>query len=230
MRKLLLSLFALVALGTAAQNVQLHYDFGHANKNLKGRPSLTTTVEMFRPDKWGNTFFFVDMNYQDQGVANAYWEIAREFKLGRSPFSAHVEYNGGTFGSKSDAYLIGPSYAWNAANFQSGFSLMALYKHLAVAGGKSSYQLTGTWYKNFAKGMLSFNGFIDIWHDYNRNTGKLYPVVLTEPQLWLNLNKIKGVDPAFNLSIGTEWELSYNFPYENKTFYVLPTLAVKWNF
>lgn len=230
MRKLLLSLLALVAMGTAAQNVQLHYDFGHANKNLKGRPALTTTLEMFRPDQWGNTFFFVDLNHKEQGIESAYWEIAREIRLGKSDFSAHVEYNGGTFGPKSDAYLVGPSYSWNAADFQSGFSAMALYKHLAVAGGKSSYQLTGTWYKYFANGLFCFNGFIDIWHEYNRNTGKLYPVVLTEPQLWFNLNKLKGVDPAFNLSIGTECEISYNFPFENETFYALPTLAVKWTF
>ena len=51
---ILLSLFAFVTL-LNAQNLQLHYDFG------KGRQYLTTTVELFKPDKIGSTFFFVDM-------------------------------------------------------------------------------------------------------------------------------------------------------------------------
>lgn len=47
-----------------AQNIQLHYDFGgDLYDELGTRPSLTTTVEMFKPDKWGSTFFFVDMDY-----------------------------------------------------------------------------------------------------------------------------------------------------------------------
>ena len=34
-----------------AQNVQLHYDFGHTiDGELSGRPNVTTTVEMFKPD------------------------------------------------------------------------------------------------------------------------------------------------------------------------------------
>ena len=48
---------------SAAQNLQLHYDFGKAlyrseDRSLEYRPQLTTTVEMFRPDRWGSTFFF----------------------------------------------------------------------------------------------------------------------------------------------------------------------------
>ncbi len=49
MKKLLL----IVALGLVmtfakAQNIQLHYDFG------KDRNYPTSTIEMFKPDKWGN--------------------------------------------------------------------------------------------------------------------------------------------------------------------------------
>ncbi len=58
MKKLVLILFVtLLALGTFAQNILTHYDMG------KGRGYLTTTVEMFRPDKTGNTFFFIDFDY-----------------------------------------------------------------------------------------------------------------------------------------------------------------------
>ena len=43
-----------------AQNVQLHYDLGHnLSDDLKNRPSVTTTVEMFKPDRWGSTSFLL---------------------------------------------------------------------------------------------------------------------------------------------------------------------------
>ena len=61
MRRLfvLAALLAIVCCGKA-QNVQLHYDFGGAlyDKDLHGRPVLTSTVEMFKADKWGSTYFF----------------------------------------------------------------------------------------------------------------------------------------------------------------------------
>lgn len=93
MRKLILSFFVLIAVTTQAQtNVQTHYDFG------KDRNYVTTTVEMFKPDKWGNTFFFVDFDYNmgnDNHPSAAYWEIARCLKFWEGPLSLHVEYNGG---------------------------------------------------------------------------------------------------------------------------------------
>lgn len=232
MRKLLLSLsLALVAsVSTMAQNVQLHYDFGHLDKDKDSRPALTTTVEMFRPDKWGNTFFFVDMNYKNSGVESAYWEIARELKFWKAPIAAHIEYNGGTSNqfSYNDAYLIGPSYSWNNKDFSTGFTVMALYKYLAKVQKRNSFQLTTTWYHNMCGGLLTTSGFADLWNDCDA-TGQ-YTVFITEPQLWFNFNKLRGVDPNFNLSVGTEWEFSYNFPYRNKTFSWNPTLAIKWTF
>lgn len=77
----------------SAQNVQLHYDLGHTiNGNLSSRPSVTTTVEMFQPDGLGSTFLFVDIDYQRDGVAGAYWEISREFNITRNKhWAAHVE-------------------------------------------------------------------------------------------------------------------------------------------
>ena len=75
MKKLvILTLLLVIAVGIKAQNVQLHYDFGGAlyDKDLHGRPVLTTTVEMFKPDKWGSTFIFIDMDYSSKGVQAAY--------------------------------------------------------------------------------------------------------------------------------------------------------------
>src|SRR5665648_1111147 len=63
MKKILI-LFVLFIAASAlkAQNVQLHYDIG------KDRKYLTSTVEMFKPDKWGSTFFFIDMDYGSGGA------------------------------------------------------------------------------------------------------------------------------------------------------------------
>ena len=81
-KSFIMLLLLLLTLGATAQNVQLHYDLGHSlYKDLTNRPSVTTTVEMFKPDKWGSTFMFTDIDYQREGVAGAYWEISREFNL-----------------------------------------------------------------------------------------------------------------------------------------------------
>lgn len=100
----LLAAAALLSLGSlSAQNVQLHYDLGRKlnGQDQAERPQLTTTVELFRADKWGNTFFFVDMDYRREGVTSAYWEISREFRLGKLPLNLHLEYNGGLSNSFS---------------------------------------------------------------------------------------------------------------------------------
>lgn len=230
---LLAAVLACTAIRLDAQNIQLHYDFGRQlyTKDQAARPHLTTTVEQFRPDRWGNTFYFIDMNYADNGVESAYWEISREFKLGRTPFSAHVEYDGGLSNrfSYDDAYLVGATYGWNRPDFTAGFTFTPMYKYLAKKGSPHSWQLTGTWYWHFAGGALSFCGFADLWADRYVGTDKRSTVFLTEPQLWLNLNKLRGVSPDLHLSVGTEWEISHNFAVTDKTV-VNPTLAVKWTF
>ena len=144
MKKLVLAFFAVsLAFGAFSQNIQTHYDMG------KDRGYFTTTVEMFKPDKTGNTFFFIDMDYGSGGVKNspslAYFEIARCFTLGKSPFSWHVEYNGGLFNSHgyanniSNAWLTGLDYSWNAKDFSKGFSLKALYKNSVYNRGTEIY-------------------------------------------------------------------------------------------
>ena len=76
-----------------AQNVQLHYDLGHnLSDDLSNRPAVTTTVEMFKPDKWGSTFLFTDIDYKNDGAVGAYWEIAREFSVTKNKhWAAHIE-------------------------------------------------------------------------------------------------------------------------------------------
>ena len=71
-RKAILAILVLmyVSLNAVGQNIQLHYDFE--------RKCATSTVEMFRADKVGSTFFFVDMDFNPK-ASGAYGEISREF-------------------------------------------------------------------------------------------------------------------------------------------------------
>lgn len=226
-KRLLTALVAIMFFGATAQNIQLHYDLG------EDRGYLTSTVEMFKPDKWGTTFFFIDMDYsinEDlEGVNLAYFELARTFKLMDSPFSLHAEYNGGLFQvtpaitvNIENAWLGGVDYSWNAEDFSKGYSLKALYKNIQ---GKhdASFQFTGFWYYNFAGNKLSFTGFVDYWREdrdlnFDGVAGKW--VLITEPQLWYNASE--------NFAIGTEIELSNNFIAEE--FKVMPTAGLKWTF
>ena len=52
-------------------------------------------------------------------------------------------------------------------------------------------------------------------------------IFIAEPQLWVNLNKIKGWEKV-KLSVGTEVELSHNFV--KKFFCEIPTAAMKCTF
>ena len=245
MKRFLLLILLVGTLSAKAQNVQLHYDFGrHAYKSLNSsdkslaRPALTSTVEMFRPDKWGSTFFFVDMDY-NQGVQGAYWEIAREFNFWQNSkvnwLSVHIEYNGGLnriAGTYNDAFLFGLTYSGHSKDFSKTWSITASYKHiprtLNLKGQKdeANFQITGVWGITFLKKYLSFIGFVDFWRECRPWQGTKY-IFLTEPQLWFNFNAIKGCE-KINLSIGTEVEVSNNFV--AKGFHAIPTVAVKWTF
>ena len=246
MKKLLtLAFFVLVTVGASAQNVQLHYDLGRGlydelgkTADSYGRPALTTTVEMFRPDSFGSTFFFIDLDYSS-GVKGAYWEIARELNFWQNSkadwLSVHLEYNGGlsnAAGSFNNSWLAGATYSGHSKDFSKTWSLSLMYKyipHTVSAAGTSeehNFQITGVWGINFAKGWCTFSGFIDFWREHRAWQGTSH-ILLAEPQFWVNLNKIKGCD-NFNMSIGSELEISNNFV--AKGFYAIPTLAAKWSF
>ena len=244
MRKVFfLVLTAMVAFTAQAQNIQLHYDFGHSlYDGLSGRPNVTTTVEMFKPDKWGSTFMFTDIDYFTDGAAGAYWEISREFKLGQqTPFALHLEYDGGAttiehtgIGNRfQHAFLGGMAWNWASSDFSKTLSLQAMYKYYfkgASRGAFNGFQVTGVWGDTFAGGLCTFSGFLDVWYDKDV-CGKL--IVLSEPQFWFNLNKLKGMD-GINVSLGTEVEISNNFVFDadgnSHKFYAIPTLAAKWTF
>lgn len=234
MKKLFLFAFILLSVGAGkvmAQNIQLHYDLGRAlYKSLDERPWVTTTVEMFKADKWGSTYFFVDMDYTDKGVSSAYWEISRELKFWKAPISAHVEYNGG-LKYVNNAFLGGATYSWNSSDFSKVFGVQVLYKYIQKNEKPHNFQLTGTWTLNFCKEKFTFSGFADFWREkhFDADGNNHDFVFVSEPQFWVNLNKFKHVNKDLNLSVGTEWELSTDFADRNG-FYFIPTLAMKWSF
>jgi len=244
MRKIALTLLGMaMAMTTNAQNVQVHYDLGHSLYNdLTSRPNVTTTVEMFKPDKWGSTYLFTDIDYFTDGTAGAYWEISREFHLTKNKqWAFHVEYDGGATtiehtgkGNRfQHAFLAGGAWNWASSDFTKTFSVQALYKYYFKGysrGAFNGFQMTAVWGNTFANGLCTFSGFLDVWYDKDVS-GKL--ITLSEPQFWFNLNALKGME-GINVSLGTEVEISNNFVFNNagsnKNFYAIPTIAAKWTF
>jgi hypothetical protein len=217
MKKIAVVLMLAMGLGTSmvsAQNLQVHYDMG------EDRGYVTTTIEMFKPDQWGSTFFFVDMDHDtDAGnsVSFSYMEIARALKFWDSPWAAQIEYNGGTF--VNNAWLAGAQYTWNSADFSKIFTLQGLYKFIDDGLNEASFQLTGVWTIQLFNNAVTFSGFADFWKEEKSWLGTDF-VFLSEPQLWYNFGE--------HFSAGGEVELANNFIVEG--FRVSPTLAVKWTF
>lgn len=234
MKKILVALLVLIAFSSNAQtNLQLHYDLG------QGRKYFTTTLEMFKPDKWGNTFFFVDYNYSYGSLkspSETYFEIARCLKFWDGPLSAHVEYNGGLGGNTgfsypiNNAWLAGVDYGWHDKNFTKFLNFKVLFKTIE-GKNPASFQLTGVWNLNYFKNKLTVSGFADFWREDNTNAfdgagNSITPVdtkfvFISEPQFWYNATE--------HISLGSEIEVSANFA-GVKGFKVCPTLAAKWNF
>jgi hypothetical protein len=238
-RNLILSVAIFCAAGSVlrAQNLQLHFDPRHSlYGDRAGAPVnyLTATFEMFKPDAWGNTFMFVDFdfNFDRRNAGLVYAEIAREFQIGDCPLLPHVEYNGGlglargtNFGfSIPGAWLGGLGYPFRLGDFF--MSTYAAYRLNAFGTLSHDAQWTVTWNAALAGGKLSLTGFFDLWSENRDRTaatdaGKK-PVLLSEPQIWYNIT------PQF--AVGTEVEVSCNFVTGTDTFYAIPTLGTKWTF
>ncbi len=240
-KKIILAALAALAFGQIAgaqTNFQTFYDFG------KNRGHFTTTLEGFYNDNWGNTFFFIDYDFNDkneknvnQGVSGSYMEIARCLNFWQdtalAPLSLHVEYNGGV-GFHNQNFLFGVDWFLHSKDFSNTLNLKLLYK--TFNNGASSdvpVQFTVVWGMQDLFGVkgLRFSGFADLWGENVINfmegldkTAKF--VFLSEPQIWYNIGQHFGV-PNFN--IGGEVEISCNFAGYNG-FYVRPCLGTKWIF
>lgn len=234
-KHLLLSLLLLsLSLISYSQEIQLHFDPRHAlNSDVAPRNYFTATFQMFKPDKWGSTFGFIDIDFnQSKGnIGLAYLEIYRNFKIGKSPIMPHIEFNGGIARGENfsgfsipNAYLVGGAY--DHAFGPVFISTYLVYKYNTFDKPSNDVQWTGIWNANFFSNKLTVTGFIDIWtENKDRTTGKggKKVILLTEPQFWYNIDK--------NLAFGSEIEITNNFysNYDNKV-YVFPTIAGKWTF
>ncbi|MBR0175496.1 MAG: DUF5020 family protein [Bacteroidales bacterium] len=226
-----------LAQGAKAQtNLQTFYDFG------EGRDHFTTTLEGFYGDNWGNTFFFIDYDYNaknadgvNQAPSGSYMEIARclnfwqDSSLGA--LSAQVEYNG--LVGFNQNFLFGVDYFLHNSDFSNTFNFKLLYKTFS-AGNTSDLplQFTFVWGMQNIFGVdgLRFSGFADIWGEnvvaFLDGGEKSSFVFISEPQIWYNVGKLFGVD---NLHVGSEVELSCNFA-GSKGFKVRPCIGTKWVF
>lgn len=238
---------ATLAFGQLAQaqtNLQTFYDFG------KNRGHFTTTLEGFYNDNWGNTFFFIDYDYNakddnkvNQAPSGSYMEIARCLNFwgntALAPLSLQVEYNG-LIGVNQN-FLFGLDYFVHSSDFKNTFNFKVLYKTFSgkwegnIFGSSSDFpmQFTFVWGMQDLFGIegLRFSGFADIWGEnvVNFKEGSDKPqkfVFISEPQIWYNVGKFIGVP---NLNIGGEVELSVNFAgYDG--FYARPCIGTKWVF
>ena len=241
-KHILATAVAALALGVtvhAQTNFQTFYDLG--------RKHFTTTLEGFHQDNWGNTFFFIDYDYNNKdgktivSPNNTYFEIARCWNFwgdtALAPFSLQMEYNGGfgTWGNLSglpgtdygafpvnSAFLAGVDWFIHSGDFKNTLNLKVLYKYFVKLPSKVPMQFTAVWgcQDLFGLNGLRFSGFVDFWCEGNNL------VVLSEPQLWIQLFD--------HFNVGGEVELSYNFAgleaTTGKKFNVMPCIGTKWVF
>ena len=238
-------LFCLQALPAFSQtNIQVLYDFG------SDRRHVTTTLEGFYNDNWGNTFFFLDHDFNTRddndkvyAPSGTYLEIARCLNFWRgsaiAPLSLQLEYDGGVYRGYeiNNAFLAGMDLFLHSKDFRNTFNIKALYKHIARTTQQLPLQFTFVWGLQdlFGAKGLSFSGFADFWWEdhtlFFDREGAIAPeasriVFLSEPQLWYNVGRHFGVD---NLNLGGEVELSYDFG-TAKGFRARPCLGLKWVF
>lgn len=227
-KSLVLLTMGLLASFATAQNLQLHYDFGKAQNKKFDRNYLTATVEFFKPDQMGSTFFFVDFDFngKDNGISVSYMEIARNIKIADFPVQAHLEYNGGHLGadgfgtSFKNMFILGAAYDWKITD---GFTLNTMlgYKYIQNVKNGADFQATIVWFKPLGKNFL-FTGFADLWtEDKWGESGKKF-IFITEPQIWYAINE--------HFKIGSEIEISNNFVPLSNRLEIMPTLGLRWDF
>jgi len=226
-KKLFFALVLCTAAFTTAKaqtNLQVFYDFG------KDRHYLTTTLEGFYNDNWGNTFFFIDYDYplkKGTGTsfpAGTYFELARCLNFWQdsplAPLSLQVEYNGGVYNKYgiNHAFLTGLDWFLHSGDFRNTLNFKLLYKYIVGVPQQVPMQFTTVWgcQDIFGAKGLRFSGFLDVWNEGSK------AIVLSEPQLWYSF----GTE-HFNL--GGEIEFGYNFGGATG-FTVNPCLGMKWVF
>lgn len=141
-KTVLIAAMLLTVIGAKAQtNIQEMYDYN--------RGHFTTTLEMFKADNWGSTFFFTDIyhKFEPSTPTDFYTEIARSLNFWQNSalgaLSLHVEWNGGcgifdlgaydTWGGYQvkNAWLFGIEYFLHNSDFTNTFTFELLYKRFS---------------------------------------------------------------------------------------------------
>ena len=139
-------------------------------------------LEGFYSDSWGNTFFFIDHDFNSRNAAGqviapsgTYLEIARCLNFWQNtalaPLSLHIEYDGGVYRGYTinNALLAGIDWFIHSKDFRNTLNLKLLYKYIAYTDiefrSRVPLQFTAAWtMKNlFGLGGLTFTGFADFW-------------------------------------------------------------------
>lgn len=223
--------FAFGSIAEAQTNFQVFYDFGDDRNNV------TTTLEGYYGDNWGDTFFFIDYDFNAKkdgrpGSYGSYFELARGLNFWQDSkfkdLSAHVELNAGVnFGNIN--WLFGANYLFHNADYSNTLTLELMFKTFKGSSSDLPLQFTAVWGMQdiFDVKGLRFCGFADIWGEngYLGSAGDKF-VFISEPQLWYNVGQHFGCE---NLNLGGEIEISCNFAGVHG-WKVRPCLGAKWVF
>lgn len=198
--------------------IQIHADF---DRKPAEEDIWTGTIEHFSTWKYGDNFFFVDIEGKPDFSTSAdsiYLEYAPRLSMDKvfettilpSTFLGDLnligQYNGSDQSYINDAWLFGVSIDFEG---QPNFG----YSHIDIMvrdedTQNSSWQVSFIWGQPFSIGPLNldFKGFADYWHDDN---GEIF---ISEPQLRLNLDSFFGKDHLLSKTcIGTEVEITHDF-------------------
>jgi len=237
--------------GNGSTNLQIFYDFG------KDRKCVTTTVEGFYNDPWGNTFFFIDHDYPtekkndaNKEISGTYWELARCLNFWQNTkanfVSLQVEYNGGAYRGYgiNHSFLGGVDFFVHSKDFRNCFNFKVLYKGILgqneyEGGNALPMQFTFVWGMQDLFGVkgLRFSGFADFWGEkhllFADNKGESLAIPELSKFIFISEPQIwYAVGQHFgcpNLNVGGEVELSYDFG-SSKGFWCRPCAGLKWVF
>jgi hypothetical protein len=236
MKKIIIFFIFLTPSALWSQNLQLHYDFG------RDRKFCTATLEMFKPDSSGFTFWFVDFDFDFPGkprsMSAVYGEISHDFYIPWLKHSAalkklgfHIEYDDG-FTAYKDNERAMRAASYNSV-FLTGFSYPVKLGKVVITTewlcrmprgmDVPDFQLTLVWFQPVFRNRILITGYMDIWsQDKVLHPDHKELVLQTEPQFWYLVRPWLG--------LGGEVEISRNFPVGPHPWTVNPTLAFRWKF
>ena len=221
----------------SSTELQLHADF---DRQPLGSDIWTVTVEHFSEWKYGDNYFFLDIEGKPDFKTEAdilYFEYAPRFSLDNlfdkkllpgkrlGELYATVQYNDSDRDFINQVWLYGVSIDFSGQPNYGFSNLQFLIREEETQA--TSYQITFAWGQLFSLGnwQFAFNGFADYWQNDGGH------VFLAEPQLRLLLSNFVGEDHFLaNTVVGTEIEISRDFFGKNYGWEINPTIFFSFPF